>query len=103
AASEKQSARSSSSRVTISISMSETSSATPRETLPVSTTSSTVMGSASAIPCAIERSSTLRAVAVIRPPYFEVVPRPAEQQLLDQRQHLEHRHVHRDDDDADHR
>ena len=52
--------------------MSETSSATPRETLPVSTTSSTVVGSASAIRCAIARNSTLRAVAVTRTPYFGV-------------------------------
>ena len=42
----------------------ETASATPRETLPVNTTSSTVTGSASAMPCAIERNSTVRAVTM---------------------------------------
>src|SRR6266702_4440844 len=72
AAREKQSPSSSSPLVTISISMSEMSSATPRETLPVSTTSSTASGSASSTPWAIERKTTLRAVAVIRPPYFDV-------------------------------
>jgi hypothetical protein len=45
--------------------MSEMSSATPRDTLPVNTTSSMVIGSASAIRCAIERNPTLRGVAVI--------------------------------------
>src|SRR5207248_8230042 len=49
--------------------MSDTSSATPRETLPVSTTSSTVAGSVSATACATERSSTVFAVAAIAPPY----------------------------------
>ena len=64
AASEKQWSSSSSPWVTISISMSETSSAMPRETLPVSTTSWTVAGSASAIACAIERRASLRSDVV---------------------------------------
>ena len=42
------------------------SSATPRDTLPVSTTSSMAAGSASVIACAIERNSPVRAVAVTR-------------------------------------
>jgi hypothetical protein len=49
----------------MSISMSDTSSATPRETLPVSTTSSTTaVGRASAIRCASLLSSSLLAVAM---------------------------------------
>src|SRR5689334_745882 len=40
--------------------MSDMSSATPRETLPVNTTSSIVVGSPSAIACAILRNSLLR-------------------------------------------
>ncbi len=46
--------------------MSETSSATPRETLPVSTTSIASGGSASATRCASARSSSLSAVATRR-------------------------------------
>src|SRR5439155_23967559 len=46
--------------------MSETSSATPRETLPVSTTSSTTGGSASAILSASARSSIVRVSGIAR-------------------------------------
>jgi hypothetical protein len=58
--------------------MSDTSSATPRETLPVSTTSSTTSsGSASAIVCATARNSTLRGVGVIAGAYSRRVREPA--------------------------
>jgi hypothetical protein len=52
--------------VTRSISMSEISSATPRETLPVSTTSSTTAGSAAAIRSATSRNSRVLAVGTHR-------------------------------------
>ena len=70
AASAKHSSSSRSPGVTMSISMSETSSATPRDTLPVRTTSSMSRGSVSAIRCATARSSAVFAVSATGGPYF---------------------------------
>src|SRR5262245_49540460 len=84
--------------------MSDTSSATPRETLPVSTTSSTTAGSAAVMRSAIPRSPCVRSLVTMAPvddDHLQEHEAQAEQQVeSDNRngagpaQALEHRVAH---------